>query len=426
MKVVIHPSSISGNIKAPASKSVMQRACAAALIREGETTIRNQGISKDDLATLSVIQKLGATVQQSEGFLTITSNGVFPISDEINCGESGLCVRMFTPIAALSELPITINGEGSLLQRSMRMFDEIMPKLSVNIESNAGRLPMKIKGPLNVIDIEIDGSSSSQFLTGLLMAYSSLNLNETKTITVHNLASKPYIDLTISVIESFGLNVPVNHNYQSFTFEPYYSSNNNNDPIEYVVEGDWSGAAFLLVAAAIAGKIELNGIFYSSKQADRAILEVLKSCGANVVTNENQIKVISSELNAFEFDATDCPDLFPPLVALAAYCKGKSVIKGVNRLSDKESNRGLTLQTEFLKFGIEIIIDEDKMIVHGGSEIKGAEVHSHNDHRIAMACAVTALGAKEKVIIIESECIEKSYPGFFKDLISIGASIQFQ
>ena len=171
MIVTIHPSSISGTAHAPASKSAMQRACALALIREGETIIFNPGKSNDDIAALDVIQKLGATIKKSEGNLIISSKGIKPLSSEINCGESGLGLRMFAPIAALSSQEIILNGSGSLLQRPMNFFDEIFPLLDIKIESNHGKLPIKINGPLQPVDITIDGSLSSQFLTGLLMAY---------------------------------------------------------------------------------------------------------------------------------------------------------------------------------------------------------------------------------------------------------------
>src|SRR5215831_8995985 len=175
---------ISGNIYAPASKSSMQRACAAALVRKGETIIHNPGISNDDKAALGVIQALGATVENlQDGSLKIISNGVKPITDIVNCGESGLGIRMFAPIVALSEKEITIQGDGSLLSRPMNFFDEVLPQLGVQITSNNGKLPLKLKGPLQPKNITIDGSLSSQFLTGLLLAYAASDAKDA-TITV--------------------------------------------------------------------------------------------------------------------------------------------------------------------------------------------------------------------------------------------------
>ena len=425
MIVTIQPSAISGIINAPTSKSSMQRACAAALLNEGKTTIANSGKSNDDLAALEVIKILGATVTEvDENQIIITSKGIQPISDEMNCGESGLGIRMFAPIAALSNKSIVISGTGSLLTRPMNFFDEIFPKLDIVIESNNGKLPIKIKGPLQPKNITIDGSLSSQFLTGLLMAFGKA-ATERVTISVTNLKSKPYIDLTLQVMHIFGYEV-INNNFESFLIKPV--SKSTDKIIEYTVEGDWSGGAFLLVAGAIAGKITVNGLDTFSTQADKAILQALIDCSSTISIQEKQIDIGSpatgnSGLKAFHFDATDCPDLFPPLVALAAYCNGTTGIEGVNRLAHKESNRGLTLQEEFGKMGIVLKLQDDLMLVEGGTGVKGGTVHSHHDHRIAMACAVAGLIADGETIIEEAEAINKSYPDFYEHLKQLKANV---
>ena len=419
MVATIYPSSVTGTVHAPASKSSMQRACAAALLSTGTTTIINPGRSNDDLAALDVITKLGArVVSSSSKEIVIESNGVAPVSDAINCGESGLGIRMFTPLAALSDRSITITGTGSLLRRPMHFFDDIFPLLGIDVRSLNGHLPIQIKGPLRPADIEIDGSLSSQFLTGLLMAYGAAG-TENVTISVRNLKSKPYIDLTLDVMEKFGVRVK-NNQYSTFTF----TSNQGFKAGRYVVEGDWSGGAFLLVLGAIAGKIVVEGLSGSSTQADKAIMNALTDSGADIVTESNTITVGPAELKAFIFDATDCPDLFPPLVALASYCKGTSTIQGVDRLAHKESNRGITLQQEFGKMGVKISIDGNIMQVFGGNPLNGAVVHSHHDHRIAMACAVAALRADGETVIEEAEAIDKSFPDFYDKIASVSASVK--
>ncbi len=418
MKAQIHPSSLSGSINAPASKSSMQRACAAALLSKGTTTILNPGYSNDDLAALDVIVKLGAEIiSRDQHKIVIKSNGVQPVFPMINCGESGLGIRMFSPLAALSEKELTINGTGSLLKRPMHFFDDIFPQLSINIQSNNGHLPLSIKGPLTPSNIEIDGSLSSQFLTGLLMAFAAAGAVN-KEIRVNNLKSKPYIDLTLDVLEKFGVEVD-NRNYESFVF------NNSKGfvPTSYIVEGDWSGGAFLLVAAAIAGPVTVKGLDIHSTQADKAIMKAITDSGAVIQTGDNEITITPASLQAFSFDATDCPDLFPPLVALAAYCKGTTTIKGVSRLAHKESNRGLTLQDEFGKMGVKIDLDKDIMKVYGNGQVDGANVHSRHDHRIAMACAVAGLKANSNTFIEEADAINKSYPDFYKHLQQLGATV---
>lgn len=424
MKAIVHPSGLNGAILSPRSKSDMQRACAAALLHHGTTFIHEPGNCNDDLAALDVIQKLGALVIHHENSIEINSNGVNPMGDEINCGESGLGIRMFTPIAALSNKKLNINGTGSLLKRPMHFFDEIFPQLKINIQSTDGKLPIQIQGPLSPISIEVDGSLSSQFLTGLLLAFSASNANNV-VITVNDLKSKPYIDMTLRVIESFGMKSPRVEDYKYFIFSGE-SSHVKSDPINYKVDGDWSGAAFLFVAGAISGGIIIEGMREDSLQADKKILQAIEDAGAILSFADGRYFVSPSSLRAFDFDATECPDLFPPLVALASYCRGITTIHGAKRLTHKESDRAITLQDVFGKMGVQIELKGDLMLVHGGGKIKGAKVHSHHDHRIAMAAAVAALGAEGPVTIDEAEAINKSYPDFYKHLISLGATISLQ
>lgn len=423
MIATVHPHKLTGVQVAPASKSSMQRACAAALLHVGTTRILNPGHSNDDLAAIDVIQKLGATVKLEPTEMHVSSNGVQPIGPAMNCGESGLGIRMFTPIAALSHHAITIEGKGSLVKRPMHFFDEIFPSLGINIQSQSGYLPIQIKGPLKPATITVDGSLSSQFLTGLLMAYAATGTKEA-VIHVQDLKSKPYIDLTLSVLNAFGWKVQ-HEQYERFEFlaHPPLAAH-----IDYTVEGDWSGAAFLLVAGAIAGPITVKGLQLDSTQADKAVMQALQAAGASITIEADAIFIGPAQgdwntLKAFEFDATDCPDLFPPLVALAAVCKGISAIKGVSRLAHKESDRGITLQTEFAKLGIRIDLNEDTMLVYGGTGIHGAEVFSQHDHRIAMACGVAALCADGPITITDAEAVNKSYTDFYAHLQHLGANV---
>ncbi|HTH30966.1 MAG TPA: hypothetical protein VL946_06420, partial [Lacibacter sp.] len=393
MKVTIHPSTITGTIQSNASKSSMQRACAAALVAKGKSIIKNPGHSNDDKAAMDITHRLGAVVTNNGNELIIESNGVQPVSSEINCGESGLSIRMFTPLVALSNHELAVNGTGSLTTRPMDFFDEILPQLDVHVKSNQGKLPLNIQGPIVPKNITIDGSLSSQFLTGLLLAYAASNASDV-SITVTNLKSKPYIDLTLDVMKQFGLKVPENKNYESFYFtksdfdSAQSSSATPSTALRtYIVEGDWSGAAFLLVAGAVAGNIVVKGLDVFSTQADKAVLQALMDCGCIISIQPEQIEIGPASLKPFHFNATECPDLFPPLVALASYCNGKTVIEGTTRLTHKESNRAITLQEEFAKLGVTIELQDDLMIVHGGGGLKGATVHSRHDHRIAMACA---------------------------------------
>ncbi len=422
MQAIIQPSTISGSITAPASKSVMQRACAAALIKGGTTILHNAGTSADDNAALDIIQKLGATVEYLGEKLLIKSNGIQPAGDVLNCGESGLSVRMFTPIAALSNKELLVIGGGSLTKRPLGFFDRVFQQLGVDCSSNNGLLPLQIKGPLQPKNIDIDGSLSSQFVTGLFFAYAAADAANV-TVRVSNLTSKPYVNLTLQVMRDFGLKTPLHDDFCRFYFPQQSINQFANEMLQYTVEGDWSGAAFLLVAGAIGNGISVNGLDVVSTQADKVIIEALMQAGTDISVTDKCIRIGEAALQPFQFNAVDSPDLFPPLVALAAFCNGTSVIEGVHRLTHKESNRALTLQQEFRKLGVDIALENDKMLIAGQPMIKSAVVDSHGDHRIAMACAIAALAAEGEVTISCAEAVNKSYPAFWQHLQELGGNV---
>ncbi len=417
MNKVVSRSEIKGAVKTPTSKSYLQRALAIALLAKGKSVIIDPNYCDDVLAAINVIQDLGAEVKAESDRIVVKSTGdVLPVSSEVSCGESGLCARMFSPIIALSGREVTLQVEGSLKKRPLGMVQDALLYLGVECTTNQGFAPMVIKGPIEPSEIEVDGSVSSQLLTGLLIALTKAE--GFSVVKVDNLKSKPYIDMTVDMIKYFCGKVE-NYNYETFKVQ--------GDQIlqakKYRAEGDWSAAAFLLVAGAVSGCIELSGMSFDSKQADMAIMEVLELVGADVLIDRDSVLVTKTKLKAFEFDATDCPDLFPPLVALAANCSGKSKIHGVSRLKHKESDRGKVLIEEFSKLGVEVVIEDNTMIVKGG-KIKGGEVFSHEDHRIAMATAVAGLNAENPVIIEGTECVSKSYPEFFEDLKDLGGNVQ--
>jgi 3-phosphoshikimate 1-carboxyvinyltransferase len=363
---------------------------------------------------MSIAAGLGARVKPDTAEMTITGGGELK-EYKLNCGESGLAIRMFSPIAALYPVEIFITGAGSLKNRPMSMIEDALRQFGVTCNSHDGYLPLTIRGPLTGGECEIDGSISSQLLTGLLMALPVAGKDS--VVKVNDLKSRPYIDMTLQVLEKFGLKI-TNENYTRFMIP----GNQKYKAGRFEVESDWSGGAFLLVAGAIAGDVTIEGLRSDSRQSDKAILSALDKAGARMSINENSISVSRSDLEAFEFDATESPDLFPPLIVLASYCKGISGIKGAKRLIYKESNRAAALVQEFGKLNIRVEVSDDYMIIEGG-KAAGAKVNSHDDHRIAMALAIAGLGASEKVAIKDSHCIGKSYPGFFDDLRHIGAQV---
>ncbi len=406
----IEPCKIFGTITAPTSKSMMQRAIAIASLTQGKSVLHGDTASDDSKAALQVIYDLGSEVRKKGNSIYI--NGAYkPRTNKLNCGESGLGIRMFTPIAALHSSPLTLHGHGSLKTRPISMIEAPLRDLGVQIQSNNGLIPIQVCGPLVGGTTHVDGSISSQVLTGLLIA--SPCAQQDTYLHTKDLKSKPYIDMTIQIMEDFGVSV-THSNYEQF----FVKAHQTYVPQEYTVEGDWSGASFFVVAAALGGQVTIHNVRSNSKQADIAIIEAVTRAGARVQIDEHQVTVNKHTLKAFEFDATECPDLFPPLVALAAHCTGVSKITGVSRLTHKESNRALVLQTEFAKLGTRIENIGDTMFIYGGT-LQGGRIHAHNDHRIAMAGACAAIRSQQAIEIENPECVAKSYPHFFEDFKSV-------
>ena len=407
----IQPSTVQGTLNAPASKSDMLRAIAAAYLTGARCEILNPSFCDDAKAALGIVATLGAQLDESPAKVVLTPGTRTP-RPVLDCGESGLCIRMFPAIAALRDDEVTLTGRGSLTMRPLTMLEPPLRSLGVACRTQNGFLPVSVKGPLRAGKTVVDGSVTSQFLTGLLMAL-PLCAGESE-IVVNNLTSKPYIAMTLRLMETFGVTVQHN-NFERFRIngpQQYHA-------LTYTVEGDWSGAAFPLVAGALAGRVKVENLRCDSTQADKAIVAVLQKAGAKVEIGANDLAVQHARLAGFEFDATDCPDLFPPIVALAAYCQGKSTIYGAQRLKVKESDRGLALLHEFTQIGASVALYADRMEITGKPELDGGIVDSHNDHRIAMAGAVAALRSRKGVTIRNWECVAKSYPNFFDDLAQI-------
>jgi 3-phosphoshikimate 1-carboxyvinyltransferase len=419
--VIIHPGTISGRVAAPASKSVAQRAFAAAMLASGTSYIYLNSWCADTLAVLDGVEQMGVEVTRTDDGVVLNSRHGLQLPKTVQFGESGLATRMFTPLLACFNQPVTITGRGSLLQRSMSFFDEVLPQLEVDFSSDHGHLPFRLKGPLVPHFITVDGSASSQYLTGLLMAM-AYNAKEDAMLKVNNLKSKPYIDLTLEVMRAFGIRVS-HEDYVTF----WLHGPQQYQPTHFRVEGDWSGAAFLLVAGAINGGVRVSNLNFDSAQADQAITMALQKAGAVMHWDEGDLIIQQDQLLAFDFDATDCPDLFPPLAALAACCAGISRLKGVHRLANKESDRGVTICMELQKLGVLVRIEGDEMLVTGGVSIAGGVIlNSHNDHRIAMMNAVLGTVAKQAVTITDAEAVSKSYPGFYDDLQQLHITIENQ
>ncbi|MBA4321243.1 MAG: 3-phosphoshikimate 1-carboxyvinyltransferase [Odoribacter sp.] len=416
MRIEATATAISGIVYAPSSKSAMQRIVAGALLAEGVSQIFSPSFCDDSLAAIAIAEALGAEATISDDHVVIRG-GFSPHRGEIFCGESGLATRMFSPIAALYDGEIIINGKGSILKRPLKMMEGPLKELGVRISTNKGFLPVKLRGPLKGGDVFADGSVSSQFITGLLMALPVVQ--DDSLLIVDSLVSRPYIDLTISILDKFGINIS-NHGYEKFEIagrQKYIAG-------DFTVEGDWSGASFLMVMAAIGGEAVVKNLDIYSTQADKTIFDVLSVSGAKIKFSDDFIIVSRGDLHSFSYDISDCPDLAPPLVVLALACSGRSILTGTSRLISKESDRGKILEATLSALGGKIKNYHDRIEIDGGVPLNGGVVSSHNDHRIAMALTTASLLCSSPVIIDGIECIKKSYPDFTDDFRKLGGRIK--
>lgn len=446
---------------APASKSHAQRAILSATWAKGKSTLYGYTPCSDSEAAISVIKKLGVKVKIEKSRLPkykieIKSPGIEelaiklgketkfgkPIKNiDLNVEESGLLCRLMIIAAGHLLKPnglksVTIKGKGSLNSRELFASNKPLQEIGIDVKTNQGMLPAKITGSLKSASLELSGKGGSQLLSGMLMALPLCD--KTSRIELSEPTSIPYIDLTIKAIRDFGVIVE-NRDYREFKIPGKQKYKPNNF---IPIDGDWSGASMLMVGGAITNGITITNLSLNSKQADEKIIEVLEGCGVEVSVTEypkylvmcgdipcvfkeennkeiilgSSIEIVKPKhpLLPFELDATNYPDLFPSLVVLALNCNGVSKIKGVQRLSNKESNRAESLLCEFTKLGATIEIDGDWMVIKGG-KLHGGLCSSHNDHRIAMAIMTASLNIEEQVYVDNLDCISKSFPDFVKN-----------
>ena len=409
MDKIVRRGALRGCVLPPCSKSYAQRALAASLLAKGCSELRNIEFCDDTRSAMRSIECLGARIEQLDDKTLLVEGGLHPRHPKLEVGESGLAARLFTPIASLGGQPIRIEGRGSLLQRTMLPLVKPLKDLGVWVRHHDGCLPLEVCGPLRGGETSIDGSISSQFITGLLLA---LPLAEEDTqLHVSHAVSRPYLDMTMDAAHHFGVEI-LHRDYEEF----YIAGGQRYTPSVYAIEGDWSAAAMMLVAGATSGEITVENIDVCSRQADTAILRALMRAGVTTVNDHDSVTVMHKTLHAFEFDATDCPDLFPALAALAASAEGVSKIVGTDRLEHKECHRGEAIFEEYSKLGIEVDISQKNTMYIRGGKIRSARVNAHNDHRMAMSLAVAALNSEQQVVIEGAECVAKSYPRFFDEL----------
>ena len=416
---------LSGEVCAPPSKSYTQRMLIAASLSQGTSRISGPLVSDDTEATLRAVKAFGAKAKVAEGCLTV--EGASPLKGAkkpIDCGESGATLRFMIPVAALAAEPSVFCLGKSLEQRPVEPLLESLKQLGVetSVEKVCGKSFIKVQGGgIAGGKTSIRGDVSSQFISGLLFACPLARKDTELTLTTP-LESKGYVQMTSEVLAKHGIEVIASADYSQVRIP----SRQTYKPCDDRVPGDFSSAAFLLAAAAITqSDVTVVNLDYSLMQGDKAIVSILKQMGVQgkVCSNQIEINGTGDLLEAVHVNAKDTPDLVPVCAALACYAKGTSRIHDAKRLKLKESDRLSSLYLELRKMGADIAVDEDSLTVKGPCKLHGADIDSHNDHRVAMACVVAALGAEGETRIHDAECVKKSYPRVFNDLRSLGANI---
>ncbi|MDE6751170.1 MAG: 3-phosphoshikimate 1-carboxyvinyltransferase [Eubacterium sp.] len=330
----------------------------------------------------------------------------------VDCIESGNTLRFVIPVAAALGKSVTFVGSGRLPERPLETFLELLPKHNIKCTSN-GKLPLSIEGKLTAGKYEIAGNISSQYISGLLFALPILD-GDSEIVLTTRLESKPYIDLTIKVMRDFGVEVQETESGYLVRGNQRYKTR------DYIVESDWSQAAFFLVGGAVGKAVSLKGLDMNSVQGDKAIVDILKKFGADIEIKENEIISRKAELKGIKIDVSDIPDTVPALAVAAAYANGRTEIVGGERLRFKESDRIESVVSNLKRLGADVTETADGMVINGGKKLKGAELLGYNDHRIVMAFSIAALFAGGETVITEANSIDKTYPSFFEDYSRIG------
>ncbi len=400
----------------PSSKSYIHRYLLSALFADGESTIENVSFSNDISATLSCIEELGAKVWVSGDKTQIKVWGAKgrKESASLYCGESASTLRFIIPIATLFADNIEYRGATSLFKRPLDPYFKIFDKNNMNYEFELGEY-LKLKGSLTDNTYVIDGSVSSQFVTGLLFTLPNMDY-DSKIVIEGTLQSKPYVDITLEVLKNSGIEI-INNNYETFEIKGNQKFKAGN----YFAQGDYSQVAFFLVAGVFAGKIECTNMEPLSLQGDRVIVDILKKMGADITPVERGFKVAKSSLKSIgTIDASDFPDIVPILSLACALAEGTTTIKGIERLRIKECDRAFATVDVLSKLGADICEKDGALVIKGKKSLQGGRVSSFNDHRMAMTASVASLVCEKSVIIEEPMSINKSYPTFYEDLKSTG------
>ncbi len=412
---------LEGVVSAPPSKAYTHRMLIAASLSNGTSKIFDPLISDDTQATLEAAKAFGAKTEIHEKYWTIHGQETLKTPDHpIDCRESGSTLRFTIPLSALASGSSTFLFGASFERRPVAPLLESLKELGVEstVQRNGSSVIVH-GGGIRGGKTSIRGDISSQFISGLLFACPKAK-EDTEIVVTTNLESKGYVEMTLEVLVKHGLEGAVNPNLSHM----WIPATQSYRPCDHTVPGDFSSAAFLLAAAAVtSSRVTVKNLEYLTAQGDKAILGILEEMGTSVNIGDDSVEVKGGQLVGIDIDAKDIPDLVPVCAVLGCYAEGRSEIYNAKRLRYKESDRLDSICTELKKMGADIVVNEDGLAINGSPGLNGVTIDPHNDHRIAMSCAVAALGAVGETKIQNVECINKSYPQFFSDLRVLGANV---
>ena len=418
--VKLFPCSFDGSVKAPPSKSLSHRALICAALANGESRITNFVYSEDTLATIGALENLGVKFEKKENEVIV--QGIKKIrlkSKDVYCNESGSTIRFLIPLFSLTNKEVHFVGEPGLMRRPQSIYEEIFKDDGNTFMQDEEKIV--VNGSIKARVYFVKGDVSSQFFSGLMFALPLLK--EDSVIVVDgDLESKSYIDLTIDTLDHFGIEIKETENGYFIEGGQTYNTN------DYKVEGDYSQAAFHLVAGIIGGAVKVTDIPHDSSQGDMAIIDIIQAMKGKVIFAENGYTTVKSKTIGRTIDIKNCPDLGPIVSLLASVSKGTTRIINAHRLRIKESDRIESTVTTLKQLGANIDTEQDDIIIKGKKSLdgEGGIFDSYNDHRIAMMLGIASSRCEVPITINNADCINKSYPHFFEDLKSIGGRVEYK
>ena len=431
MEALINPRPLAGRVRAVASKSMAHRLLVCAALADHTTDVDCDTTSADIDATARCLDALGAHVTRTRlGFRVRPRREAPPVAAgrraTLDCGESGSTLRFLLPVACALGAECDLTGAGRLAQRPLSPLYEELVAAGADL-SEQGSFPLRVSGRIRAGRFLLPGDVSSQYLSGLLLAAPLLD-GRTEVVVGEPIESRPYVTLTANALAAFGVEVRTRREagadgFAATVFEVAEGARYAS-PGRVSVEGDWSNAAFWLAAGACAGPgVTVEGLDLASAQGDRTILAALALFGARLSRRGGEATCAPDALSGCTIDVSDCPDLVPPIAAVASVSAGTTRITGAGRLRLKESDRLETVTAALSALGARIRVEGDGLVVEGKDALDGGCVDAANDHRIAMMTAVAATRATGPVRILDAGCVAKSYPRFFDDYAALGGDV---